>query len=385
MPVENPVVQSSEYARSSIESAGTKPDVKSEIALTLIEAMKSGNTPWQKPWAAQSLRPVNLATSNGYRGVNRLLLALAGRADPQGRADPRWATYQQAQANGWQVRRGEKGTAIVKLVEVGRGGAANEATAAVGNGAGTGTGTGTTTGTSNGRPRASSIGNRGSGRGSEAAGAQGTGGTSATEPERKAFALRRYVVFNAQQMDGVPPLEASETLFDPIAKAEAVIQALKEKTGLLVVHGGTDACYVPALDEIRLPAKKSFHSAYDYYATALHEGAHSTLHKKRLDRQEAIAKRWGDEAYAVEELRAEICSAILAAETGVPMTQSHIDNHAAYLQHWIKAVSADPMAIFSAAKEAELMAEYMLGLEKQMTAMDAHKEWIQDYDSVLQR
>lgn len=380
MPVENPVVQSSEYARPSIESAGTKPDVKSEIALTLIEAMKSGNTPWQKPWAAQSLLPVNLATSNGYRGVNRLLLALAGRADPQGRADPRWATYQQAQANGWQVRRGEKGTGIVKLVEVGRGGAATEATAAVGTGAGTGTAT--ATGTSNGRPRASSIGNRGSGGGSGAAGAQGTHVTSATEPERKTFALRRYVVFNAQQMDGVPPLEApSEKLFDPIAKAEAVIQALKEKTGLLVVHGGTDACYVPALDEIRLPAKKSFHSAYDYYATALHEGAHSTLHKKRLDRQEAIAKRWGDEAYAVEELRAEICSAILAAETGVPMTQSHIDNHAAYLQHWIKAVSNDPMAIFSAAKDAELMAEYMLGLERNIAAIEPHKEWIEEYDN----
>ncbi|OHV97732.1 hypothetical protein AKG95_11315 [Janthinobacterium lividum] len=182
-------------------------------------------------------------------------------------------------------------------------------------------------------------------------------------------------------MDGVPSLEApSEKLFDPVVRAEAVIQALKEKTGLLVVHGGTDACYVPALDEIRLPAKKSFHSVYDYYATALHEGAHSTLHKKRLDRQEAIAKRWGDEAYAVEELRAEICSAILAAETGVPMSQSHIDNHAAYLQHWIKAVSTDPMTIFSAAKDAELMAEYMLGLEKQMISMEVHKEWIVEYD-----
>ncbi|MGK5024212.1 zincin-like metallopeptidase domain-containing protein [Janthinobacterium sp. RB2R34] len=52
---------------------------------------------------------------------------------------------------------------------------------------------------------------------------------------------------------------------------------------------------MPALDEIRLPAKKSFHSAYDYYATAMHEGAHSTAHKRRLDRREAIAKRWGDE------------------------------------------------------------------------------------------
>jgi antirestriction protein ArdC len=335
-------------------------DVKSEVALTLIAAMEAGETPWQKPWAAQSLRPVNATTGNGYRGVNRLLLALSGRLDRNGRADPRFATYQQAQANGWQVRRGEKGIPIVKVVEVARGG--GDAPEAGGSNV--------------------SGGSRG---GSDGAASAGSGSAEQGE-ERKAFALRRYVVFNAQQMDGVPELEApAEKPFDPVARAEAVIQALKEKTGLLVVHGGDQACYVPSLDEIRLPTKKSFASVYDYYATAMHEGAHSTLHKKRMDRQEAIAKRWGDQAYAVEELRAEICSAILAAEAGVPMGQAHIQNHAAYLQHWLSVVAADPMAIFSAAKDAELMAEYMLGLEKQMTAMDTHKEWIQDYDNAMER
>lgn len=339
------------------EDAQARVDVKSEVALTLIAAMEKGQTPWQKPWAAQSLRPVNATTGNAYRGVNRLLLALSGKLDPEGRADPRFATYQQAQANGWQVRRGEKGIPIVKVVEVARGG------------------------------DRSLAGGASSGRGASASSAA-SGGSSGSEPaqERKAFALRRYVVFNAQQMDGVPELEApAEKPFDPVARAEAVIQALKEKTGLLVVHGGNQASYSPSLDEVRLPTKKSFASVYDYYATAMHEGAHSTLHKKRMDRQEAIAKRWGDQAYAVEELRAEICSAILAAETGVPMGQAHIDNHAAYLQHWIKVVAADPMAIFSAAKDAELMADYMLGLEKQMSALDTHKEWIQDYDHALEK
>lgn len=93
----------------------------------------------------------------------------------------------------------------------------------------------------------------------------------------------------------------------------------------------------------------------------------------------------GDEAYAIEELRAEICSAIMSAETGVPTTQSHIDNHASYLRSWIKAVASDPMVIFSAAKDAELMAEYMLVLAKNRNAMDAHKEWIQDYDQTMEK
>jgi antirestriction protein ArdC len=317
-------------------SAPTRSDVKSEIAQTLIDAMERGDTPWQKPWNAQALRPMNPTSGNGYRGINRLLLALAGRVDP------RWMTYQQAQAKGWQVRRGEKGTGIVKLVELGQ---ADAARASASDGSQTG---------------------------------------KAEEGQRKAFALRRYTIFNAAQIDGVPELEVAAALdFDPVERAESVMSALKEQTGLVIVHGGAQACYVPALDEVRLPPKTSFHSVHDYYATAMHEGAHSTLHEKRLDRKEALAKKWGDEAYAVEELRAEICSAILAAETGVPMTQAHIDNHAAYLKHWVKVVAADPMAIFSAAKDAENMAGYMLGLARQRTALDEHKEWIQDYERSL--
>lgn len=63
-----------------------------------------------------------------------------------------------------------------------------------------------------------------------------------------------------------------------------------------------------------------------------------------------------------------------SAEIGVPMSQRQIDNLAACFQHWIKAVSADPMAIKSAVKDADLMAEYMLGLERQMTTIESHKK-----------
>lgn len=316
---------------AGVDATSPRADVKSEIAKTLIDAMERGETPWQKPWNAQALRPMNPTSGNGYKGINRLLLALSGRSDP------RWMTYQQAQVKGWQVQRGEKGMAIVKLVEL------------------------------NLRDVAQPAG--------DAAPGQEPGG------QRRAFALKRYTVFNAEQIDGVPAWEAQSVAeFAPVERAEAVLEALQAQTGLLVVHGGAQACYVPALDEVRLPRKESFHSVYDYYATALHEGAHSTLHAKRLDRKEALAKKWGDEAYAVEELRAEICSAILAAETGVPTSQAHIDNHAAYLKHWVRAVAADPMAIFSAAKDAEAMAGYMLGLERQRTALGEHDQWIGEYE-----
>ena len=320
-------------------SPDPRSDVRSEVANTLIEAMRRGETPWQKPWAAVSMRPVNPTTDNAYRGVNRILLSLSGRPDN------RWVTYQQAQANGWQVRKGEKGAMIVKLVEVGGGAAGSfERVAAE--------------------------------RGVEGAAAGG-------RPGKKAFALRRYTVFNAQQVDGIPELDApAEKLFDPIARAEAVIAALKARTDLAVVLGGNQACYIPALDEVRLPDKNSFHTIYDFYATAMHECAHSTMHKKRLDRSEAYGKRWGDEAYALEELTAEISSAILASETGVPMPngKAHLDNHAGYLQSWLRALSKDPMAIFTAAKAADKVSEYMLGLEKQLAGHEEHEEWIADYE-----
>jgi len=315
-----------------------KVDVKSQVARTLIAAMESGDTPWQKPWKSQAMRPKNLTTNNDYRGINRILLALSGRSSNF------WCTYQQAAAKGWQVKKGEKGTMIVKVVEFARD--AQDQGVAVDSGGGN--------------------------EGREAEGEQ-----------RKGFALKRYWVFNAEQIEGMPQPEPEVGRdFDPVEKAEAVVRALTEQTGLLVIHGGNQACYIPALDEVRLPPVRAFATPYDMWATKMHECAHSTMHAKRLNRTEAYAKRWGDSAYALEELTAEISSAMLSAETGVPMSQdpAHVQNHASYLRSWIKAIESDPMAIFTAVKNADRICEYMLGLERQLTAMEPHKEWIAEYD-----
>lgn len=327
------------HAKADAAPTHSRGQVTSEVAAVLIDAMSKCDTPWQKPWSARAMCAVNGATGHAYRGINRILLGLSAREDP------RWMTYQQAQAKGWQVKKGEKGIGIVKVIDLG-------------------------------------------GPSDEPDRQEGGGGDARTGVEQdasvvsrpKAWTLRRYTVFNAEQIKGPPELEAPLLNFEPVARAEAVIEALKEKTGLVVRHGGSQAYYAPSMDEVHLPVKSSFDTAYEYHAVALHEGAHSTLAAHRLNRREAIAQRWGDEAYAVEELRAEICSAILAAETGVPISQAHIVNHAAYLNSWIKAIKRDPMALFSAAKDAEKMADYMLGLEKQSTAVAEHAEWVADYD-----
>lgn len=350
-------------------------DVKSQVAKTLIEAMERGDTPWQKPWKAQCLRPINPTTNNGYRGINRVLLSLSGRSSNL------WMTYQQAAANGWSVRKGEKGTMIVKVVEFDKADQGRQGGHEIGGGAGSG-GTG-------GGSRSGRSGGHGSGNGRSQA-AHGDGGSKEQgDKDRKAVALRRYFVFNAEQIEGMPQPEAeaaNDKPFDVAEKAEAVIQAMKERTGLLVIHGGDKAFYSPKFDEVRVPAKRTFHSEYDYFSTIFHEFSHSTLHEKRLNRTNAIGQRWGDEAYSLEELRAEISSALICHETGVAakcspeQMKAHVDNHSAYLRSWIKAIEKDPMAIFSAAKDAEQMAEYVLSQERQMTAMAPHKEWVAEYE-----
>lgn len=318
--------------------ASSKAQVMSDVARTLVDAMARCDTPWQRPWSTQAMSAVNGTTGRPYKGINRVLLGLASREDP------RWMTYQQAQAAGWQVMKGERGIGIVKLID---------------------------------------LGQQDIQRDQDRGPAEASADTLSKEREQqgpKQWSLRRYTVFNAQQVKGPPEFEAPPLNFEPIARAEAVIEALKAQTGLVVQHGGSKAFYAPSSDEVRLPLKSAFEDAYEYHATALHEGAHSTLAAHRLNRREAIAQRWGDEAYAVEELRAEICSAILAAETGVPISQAHIANHAAYLNSWINAIKRNPLALFSAAKDAEKMADYMLGLEKQAAAVAEHAEWIADYD-----
>ena len=323
-----------EEGKGSADAA--RADVKNEVARAVIEAMEAGNTPWQRPWSASAMRPMNPITGNAYRGINRILLGLAA----SGRSN-HFMTYRQAADKGWQVRQGAKGTMIVKVVEMGREGSAAAPE----------------------REEAASE-----------------------EPGRAPRALRRYWVFNADQIDGIPAAEKQpqEPAFKPVERAEALMQALIEKTGLLVMHGTFEPCYIPSRDEIRLPHREAFNQsgAWGYHSVALHEAAHSSLHERRMNRREAIGKRWGDQAYALEELRAEICSAILASETGVPMSAASIANHASYLSSWVKAIEGDPMAIFTAAKDAELMAEYLLALEASLRVDRHHTEWFCEYETV---
>ena len=62
-----------------------------------------------------------------------------------------------------------------------------------------------------------------------------------------------------------------------------------------------------------------------------------------------LQHRFGSAAYAVEELRAELASAFVANEPGIPTS---IPNHASYIEQWIKPLKDDKREIFRAAADA---------------------------------
>jgi len=194
--------------------------------------------------------PKNAATKATYRAINIIALWIAGNA--AGYTEPRWATYRQWAATGAQVRKGEKGTMVVFFKEL----------------------------------------------------SDDADGEKAGEGRR--CVARARLVFNVAQVDGAEVQDLPAVSFDPIAEAERLGAGLRVPTE----HGGDQACYLPSRDLVRMPQREQFHTRDGYYATLFHELGHATGGAKhRLDRD--LSGRFGDQAYAMEELVAEITSAFV--------------------------------------------------------------------------
>ena len=170
--------------------------------------------------------------------------------------------------------------------------------------------------------------------------------------------LRSFTVFNAAQIDGLPdrlqPLPvAGGVAADDWTRCEAA-ELILTASKADIRHGGNRAFYTPALNAIQLPEHKSFASAADYYRVALHELTHWTGHPARCNR--TLSSRAHIEAYAFEELVAEMGSAFLTNYCGVPGQLQH----ASYIDSWLQALRSDKRLIFTAASQAQKAADYLL-------------------------
>lgn len=302
-----------------------KKEYVEELSARLIEQIKSNTAPWQKPWKPGEINttlPRNVITGKPYRGMN--LINLMSKAYVQGYDDPRWLSAKQGNEKfDAYVRKGEKGTLIHYWKFTDERQKKDE----------------------NGKPVIDENG----------------------KPVKEVVRLDKpqvffSVVFNAQQFEGMPPIEKT---IKPIEEWERhqLAENILNNSGVPIRNvNGDRAYYNVSTDQITMPERSQFDSSDKYYATALHELGHATGHPSRLKRD--LTGGFGSENYAKEELRAEIASMMLGQELQIGHDPSQ---HVAYLKSWVKVLEEDPKEIFRATRDADKIMDYVLELNRQKT------------------
>lgn len=168
--------------------------------------------------------------------------------------------------------------------------------------------------------------------------------------------LKYSNVFNVTQIDGLklPTIDIKDN--KPNFDAEAVLEAYQ---GPVVQFGGSQPCYSPSLDVIKIPPANMFDSSDEYYSTRFHEEIHGTGHQTRLKRD--LSGVFGKDSYSFEELVAEFGSAFLCNACGIDNT---VQNSVAYLQSWLKVFKGDPEMLVKAASKAQKASDFVLGINK---------------------
>jgi antirestriction protein ArdC len=284
-------------------TATQKRDVYERVTSQIINAIEQGVSNWRMPWHTSgrfAFSPVNVTSRKPYRGINTVCLWAAAQAKGYERGE--WGTCQQWQERGAQVRKGEKATLVVFW--------------------------------------------------KFANNADSQDGDELASGSRLLF-TRGYSVFNAAHVDGYKPKTDADTPIEQrIESAEQFFSRLNAR----VVHKGNRAFYSPADDTITPPPFGAFFTAMDYYSTRAHETGHWTAKADRCNRE--LGKRFGDNAYSVEELMAELTAAFVCAHVGLS-TEPRPD-HAQYIASWLRVLKADKRAIFTAASKAQQAADYLI-------------------------
>ena len=295
-----------------------KRDFRQDLTNKIVELVQNGASPWQKPWnpdAASAFfeMPHNAATGRAYRGGNAVwLMTQAMEFDS---TDPRWCTFNQAVAEGWKVRKGSKGTTVEYWKFEGR------------------------------EEREDLV----------------SGQKQMVTVKLSTPRVFYATVFHASQLEGIPEYQRRERPenWDPVLEAERILAG----SGARIFHDQQDrAYYSPSADDIHLPPQVAFPTPLDYYEVAMHELGHWTGHGSRLARD--LTGSFGSESYAREELRAQMASLYLSADLGVPFNP---ERHAAYQASWVKKLQEDKHEIFRAARDAEVIADYVLNLAREHT------------------
>ncbi len=307
--------RSSKTGRSNTERA----DIYQEVTDQIIALLEQGVRPWSPSWANGSASLPLRTCGKQYQGINVLLLWAQSMA--RGYANPTWMTFKKALELGGNVKKGERGTRIVYAGSVARKGEDGQAVE--------------------------------------------------DDKERRISFLKRFTVFNVEQIEGLPegqfptpaPVIQNRDSRDPR------LDALFHGVGVKIVEKDGGAYYSPATDTITMPRFESFTSGNAFYATLAHEAAHASGSAGRLNRE--TLQKYGSSTTirAKEELCAEISAAFLCAALGMEPTER--EDHAAYLASWLTVIRGDKRAIFQAATAAQAACDFILATAETAAAQQA--------------
>lgn len=285
------------------------------LMATLIARIDAGVPPWRAPWANGGVDPSMPLRADGqpFSGTNAWILAFEGAT--RGYSSPYWLTFQQALKLGAPVAKGEQGAKAIlyktKVVDDG-----------------------------------------------EAQDDSDDGGGGKT-----LRFLKAYTVFNAAQLLECPAEFLSAPPVD-YAVRDTARNAILEAVPVRLQHGGDRAFFNVTSDYVQMPVPEAFNSPEEYLSILAHELIHSTGHSARLDR--TFGQRFGDNAYAMEELVAEIGSALLGLRIGLP--PEHLDRHASYLASWSTILRDRPGALIQASSLAQKAVDLVLSYSTEAAA-----------------
>lgn len=269
-------------------------EVAKQVTQKILEELRSNPGKWIKSW--ETTRPRNLITGHEYSGFNWMWLNM--NTDEKHGMSPYWMTYNQAkQITGLDkpIKKGAKSVPIIFYKPI------------------------------------SKVDEQGK--------------------EHWWKMVRSYNVFNRDNVEGMSPLPEPEEVKFRKDNCDTVIK----RTGAELQVGYDKACYIPSMDLIQVPKITKFKTAEDYYATTFHELTHWTGHKKRLDRD--LNNRFGDKAYAFEELVAELGAAMLCNANGVEGKLQHTE----YINSWLEVLEKDTKNIMKASALAQKAFDFIMG------------------------
>lgn len=279
-----------------------------DVTNKIIAQMQTAGASCTNPIIGANIgMPRNAITGHRYSGINLLLLGLTGGS---------WATFKQWQGKGCKVKKGEKGTQIVFFKPL-------------------------------------KVEDRDTGE------------------EIEIPMLKAFYVFHNAQVEATD--DKSQAFLDTLAckpanKAQSLADAEQwvANTGATIRHSERpSAFYSPMADYIHMPHAALFDDTKTstateaYYSTLLHELTHWTGHKSRCDRE--LKGKFGSPNYAFEELVAELGAAFQCALLGI--TPEPREDHAQYLNSWVRCLKDEPKAIFKAAALAEKALKHLEGLQ----------------------